>query len=255
MTHTRSGEAEGVRRRLACTRSAADAGRLRRSPKSGLPGYAVCQLVRDRLRPPAYRRRRSSPGCTRSSRRSSNSARAAEAVRRGRAPTIVRTSPAEFSGVHRVGIGQMGPRGEGGRHQTGVGSERDGREATSLERSPQTGLKENRVEETFREEAPCRGSHRCRCAPRASLSALDGVRVRDRRRRAGLPDQAGARDHPVPAGRHQRHRRPPDRDRSSPTGWASSSSSTTAPAPAAWSAPSSRPTRRRTATRCWWSRW
>ena len=32
-----------------------------------------------------------------------------------------------------------------------------------------------------------------------------------RRRRAGLSDQAGARDHPVPAGRHQRHRRPPDR--------------------------------------------
>ena len=32
------------------------------------------------------------------------------------------------------------------------------------------------------------------------------------RPRAGLSDQAGARDHPVPARRDQRHRRPPDCD-------------------------------------------
>ena len=46
---------------------------------------------------------------------------------------------------------------------------------------------------------------RC-CSNRGHPARVDHVR-----RRTGLSDQAGARDHSVPAGRHQRHRRPLDR--------------------------------------------
>ncbi len=91
--------------------------------EAGVPGYAAANWF-GIVAPAGTPAPRSSPGCTRRFPRSRTCPRCRSSSREG--ADIVRMSP-RSSGLHRRGIGQMGPCREGRRHQAGVDRKRIGR--------------------------------------------------------------------------------------------------------------------------------